>query len=251
MRPSLQRPLIALAACALAATTSVVGGGAANADGAHRLLMADTDAGSAPMRWNPCQEAITYVVNTRFARERGRTKAAARTRARTEIIRAMDKVADATGLPMRYAGTTTRIPTGDDWFEQQGPDDEIVIAYVDNDTSAGRSTLIGGAWGQGGQVYRYEGKTVVVGRGFALFDADKAVKMRSGFGAGDRRGNLVLHELGHVVGLDHVSDRKQLMHPQLSDTTPNGFAEGDLQGLRELGAAAGCIDGAADFWPGS
>lgn len=250
MRNVLRRPVIALAALALAAGTATLSG-SATADGSYRLLMANTDAGAAPMRWNPCQDEITYVVNTHFAREKGRSKAAARTRARTEVMQAMDEVAEATGLPLTYAGTTSEIPTGDEWFERQGPEDEIVIAYVDNDVAAGRSSLLDGAWGQGGQVYRYEGKTVVVGRGFVVLDADKAVRLRAGFGPGTRRSNLVMHEIGHVMGLDHVSDRRQLMHPQLSETTPKGFAAGDLAGLKKLGAEAGCIDGAADFWPGS
>ena len=251
MRVSLLRPVAAFAALAVvAAVTPALTVAPASAGGSYRLLKADTEAGSVAMRWNPCQDAITYVVNTRFARERKHSKASARTRARTEIIRAMNEVAAETGLPFEYAGTTSQIPTGDEWYDRQGPGDELVIAYVD-DAPAARSSLIDGAWGQGGQVYAYEGDTVVIGRGFAVFDADKAVRLRSGFGRGPRRGNLVLHELGHVVGLDHVSDKRQLMYSQLSSRTPDGFASGDQAGLRKLGAEAGCIDGASDFWPGS
>ena len=45
---------------------------------------------------------------------------------------------------------------------------------------------------------------------------------------------IVLHEFGHLVGLDHVADESQLMHPE---TTPGvtDFAAGDLTGLSRLG----------------
>lgn len=44
---------------------------------------------------------------------------------------------------------------------------------------------------------------------------------------------VVLHELGHLVGLDHVDDPSQLMHPTANGL--RGYAEGDLAGLAQLG----------------
>ena len=66
---------------------------------------------------------------------------------------------------------------------------------------------------------------------------------RAGFGTGVRRGNLILHELGHVVGLNHVSNARLLMNPMLSSYTPNGYAAGDSAGLTVVGRRAGCITG--------
>ncbi|WP_422677956.1 matrixin family metalloprotease [Blastococcus brunescens] len=43
----------------------------------------------------------------------------------------------------------------------------------------------------------------------------------------------MLHEIGHLVGLDHVSDRTQLMYPSAGHTLD--FASGDLAGLAALG----------------
>ncbi|MCB5283868.1 matrixin family metalloprotease [Arthrobacter sp. AL08] len=46
---------------------------------------------------------------------------------------------------------------------------------------------------------------------------------------------VILHELGHVMGLEHVDDPAQLMYPEIG--TPDGLAAGDLNGLFELGNA--------------
>lgn len=47
---------------------------------------------------------------------------------------------------------------------------------------------------------------------------------------------VVEHELGHVVGLDHVDDPTQLMAPENEGQT--SFGAGDLAGLARLGAGA-------------
>ena len=76
--------------------------------------------------------------------------------------------------------------------------------------------------------------------GEVVFDTVQPV-LAAGFGPGLTRGNLVLHELGHVVGLDHVADRTQLMNAAIHEASPNGYATGDLAGLSLLGARQGCM----------
>jgi predicted Zn-dependent protease len=44
---------------------------------------------------------------------------------------------------------------------------------------------------------------------------------------------IVLHELGHVVGLGHVDDPRQLMYAD--NVGQLDFAEGDRAGLAKLG----------------
>jgi hypothetical protein len=46
---------------------------------------------------------------------------------------------------------------------------------------------------------------------------------------------VILHELGHVMGLEHVDDPGQLMYPEIG--APDGLAAGDLNGLQALGGA--------------
>ena len=45
---------------------------------------------------------------------------------------------------------------------------------------------------------------------------------------------VMLHELGHLVGLEHVKDPTQLMYPELG--TQQGLGPGDLRGLAFAGA---------------
>lgn len=50
--------------------------------------------------------------------------------------------------------------------------------------------------------------------------------------------SVIMHELGHVVGLDHVDDPKQLMNAENTGVTE--FADGDRAGLAVLGSGA-CV----------
>ncbi len=63
---------------------------------------------------------------------------------------------------------------------------------------------------------------------------------RSGFAAAS---GIVTHELGHLVGLDHVDRSDQLMYPQTVAGITT-FQPGDLAGLRILGQGPCVPDGA-------
>ena len=52
-------------------------------------------------------------------------------------------------------------------------------------------------------------------------------------GHADQAQAIMMHELGHVVGLDHVQDTTQLMYPRNLGLT--AFGPGDLEGLAVLG----------------
>ncbi len=49
---------------------------------------------------------------------------------------------------------------------------------------------------------------------------------------------VILHEFGHLVGLDHVNDRAQVMYPRSGPGSPTAFQRGDLTGLAALGLGA-------------
>ena len=44
--------------------------------------------------------------------------------------------------------------------------------------------------------------------------------------------STVLHELGHVAGLNHVSRKGEVMYPYVDDTSPVVYSQGDMDGLQ-------------------
>jgi predicted Zn-dependent protease len=49
-----------------------------------------------------------------------------------------------------------------------------------------------------------------------------------------------MHELGHAVGLDHTTDRSQIMYPTMTRKKAV-FGAGDRTGLHYLGRTSGCL----------
>jgi hypothetical protein len=190
-------------------------------------------------RWNPCR-AHTYKVNL------AAVPAASRPTMLAETHTAMRVLAAKSGIPFAYQGATGEVPQPGSSASQSA---EIIIAYT---TPAGTGYgLSGSTAGVGGTASKwtstYAGSTPTytggIYRGFVVIDTPEALKWTPGFGTGVRRGNLLLHELGHVVGLGHYGNPGLLMNPSVSSRTPNGFVGGDLAGLAVVGRPAGCIAG--------
>ena len=77
------------------------------------------------------------------------------------------------------------------------------------------------------------GSTRVYVSGVVVLDAPD---LTEGLNVGDREGvgGVIRHELGHLVGLDHVDDPAELMHPEGVRGVVT-FGPGDLTGLAQLG----------------
>ena len=189
------------------------GGGDANAFG---FLFPN---GANPGRWNPCAP-VHYSVNASKAPAGGEA----------DLQEALRRVGSATGINFVYDGPTTAVPNNGDGSTA------TVIAWAapgESNMLTGNSAGIGGASGISSGGY------IRITKGFVVIDSTRTVA--PGFGGGVTQGALLMHELGHMVGLDHSGDQAQIMYPTVTSRTPADWGIGDRNGLAELGANKGCL----------
>jgi hypothetical protein len=233
--PLLRRLIVAAIAVVLPLTLQSSEVYAAGNTGAYSFL-SQRSGHSLVARWDPCTP-ISYRVNTERAPE-GSLR---------EVRQAFDRVARATGLSFRYAGKTDVVP-GPSPMDYPA-DTRIVVAWVRPgiDTPAFPSSAdiagYGGAYYQPGYTERGE-EALVITAGVVVLNAPMAATMGRGFGAqpGGGTGELLMHELGHAVGLAHptIDDPAEIMHAELTGKAA-AWGAGDLTGLRQVGGDGGCL----------
>lgn len=247
---------------ALVAVATVVGLGApalpvATADSSDYKLSYQSlpDGRKVAARWNPCQ-VVTYRVNATYLSG----VSAKRARAISEVQEAFRRASAATGITFKYAGTSVQIPrnTSSRRWHQSQTSAEILVAWVNQSGSASRTDLLGRsgsgyAAGTGGYAFKYwkvgsDPWRGVTGRGFVVLDAKQNSKFSWGFGSGATRGALLLHEIGHSLGLMHVGATSQTMYPSVVRRSTTGYNTGDRAGLRKLGTSAGCVSTPSWVW---
>jgi hypothetical protein len=183
-----------------------------------------------PVRWNPC-EPIHYVVNI----------AKAPAGSLEDVHEAVSRVSRATGIAFRYDGFSDEDPSRRRFVYQPGRYGDrwapVLIAWVDPDESdIAFSTQGHTAAGVAAPLGPPDGEEILVS-GWIAINADDPNP--PGFDTIDGQGPVVLHELGHVMGLDHVQTRGQLMEGSGGGVVD--FGPGDLAGLEQLGREAGCL----------
>ncbi len=168
----------------------------------------------APARWGTCR--IGYRVNERRMPATGMA----------DLREAMRRVTQVTGIRFRYRGRTSAVPQG----SYGGPGlNKMVVAWAPPARSGG--LLVDGVGGVGG-TSRTSSRLL---SGYVLMNSDYSDKAEAGFGAGQPLGLVLMHELGHVVGLDHATDAKQIMAPG-SPLPAAVWGAADLNGLRHVGS---------------
>ena len=198
---------------------------APNPAGPYEFMMTQQH-GSGPVAWDPCRP-VRFVVNPAGAPASGDAA----------IRDAISRVASATGLTFLDAGTTTELWSKD--REPYQPDRygkkwaPLLISWS-NETAT--PSLGGYVDGIGGATPRSDtkGNEIYVSGQLVLDSQDLAQLLVEDHGA-DRVRAVVQHELGHVIGLDHVADPKQLMYTEGSPLQTDEWGNGDLAGLRLLG----------------
>jgi hypothetical protein len=186
-----------------------------------------TNADGTPARWNPCQP-IRYVVNL----------SQAPAGALQMISSALTQVSQATGLQFSYAGPSSEVATNTRPLTEGGTWSPVLIVWE----APGQTDFLpnGGEVGMGGftAVTNPAGQWVDVTGQVALSSGAAA---NPGFSADGGWAHLLLHEIGHVVGLAHVTDPSQVMYPVAGPGAPTSYGAGDLAGLHRLGQAEGCL----------
>lgn len=151
------------------------------------------------------------------------------------IVRdAIRTVADATGLELVWDGRTDARPSVRG--RSAGPlgrlrGSSVLVAFA---TSKEVPALKGDVAGIGGstRVTDGTGRSRYVG-GEVTLNEDAFAHIRPRADGRDEAEAIVLHELGHVVGLDHVQDRGELMNAE--NLGLDDFGPGDRTGLAALG----------------
>ncbi|WP_434992357.1 matrixin family metalloprotease [Arthrobacter sp. Ld5] len=152
------------------------------------------------------------------------------------VQEAVAAVSAATGLQFIDDGATTEAPSEDrDLYQPELYGKTWVPVLITWTSEAEIPRLAGDIAGLGGSDYaQTPGQPLVYVGGQVQLDAPDAVEsLRYPDGRAYLRATI-MHELAHVVGLDHVDDPGQLMYEQ--NVGRVSFGEGDLAGLALLGS---------------
>jgi hypothetical protein len=198
---------------------------AADVGGPHAFMQVDQGR---PVTYNPCKP-VRIVVND----------AIAPVGADALLAEAIAQVSAASGLRLDVVGKTDEASAQDRLSRQPGRYGSgwapVLVAWT---TPEQEPRLRGDRAGIGGSVAERTGLTSRPRyvTGIVALHAPTLRQMLTRPDGWDLARALIMHELAHVVGLDHVDDPHQLMYDDNLGLV--GFGPGDLEGLAALGAGS-------------
>jgi len=178
-------------------------------------------------RFGPCSP-VTYRVNDSQAVKPG---------ALADVHAAFARLHEATGIPFRYLGRTTTFPQG---TEPLPGDTDIAVAWGQDDDTGW--DLSGGALATS-DVLATRAARDKQGAVRRILSAGVMLNAAEDDYSSSMRQGILLHELGHALGLGHTADTNQRMEENVWDGETTRWGAGDLAGLRRVGIAEGCVYG--------
>jgi Matrixin len=154
------------------------------------------------------------------------------------VREALQRISNVTQITFEWGGFTNDIYAFNKprtYLPFDSPERELWIGWAFDDevpdlgpASKGESYAVGVG---GPYVVEQGGRSEVVGGGVVL-RADESLPNK--FGPGNTAGNILVHELLHSLGLDHVDVEGEVMRPSIADTAPDALGPGDIAGLQSL-----------------
>jgi Matrixin len=195
--------------------------------GPFKFLGTQPNGHTKPVAYDPCRP-VHIVVNGRTAPPGGDLA----------LQGAIARLSAATGLDFIVDGSTTE--NASDHREPFQPDRygdrwaPVLVAWTD---PAESPDLAGTVTGEAGSQHLELNRGAVYVTGLVRLDGPELAEVSAGPGGEANVEAVIEHELGHLVGLDHVDDPNELMYPT-TDGHVTDYATGDLLGLRQLGQGA-------------
>lgn len=193
----------------------------ATGQGPFGFMATQPDDPARPVGYDPCRP-IRYEVNDAIAPAGSEGL----------IEEAVAEVSASTGLIFEFAGRTERLPQERHGFGRPGRE-PVLIAWTTPEQFAPLAGDVAGVAGSTPRRHDYSGEHEYV-TGLVALDAPALGQLLRTPAERALVKGVVLHELAHLVGLAHVEDPHQLMHPDSSVTVD--FGPGDREGLAALGA---------------